>query len=82
MSPEDLVGASEAIGGSPRESEAPRGYLRLTYVRTNGRTDRRTKITPFVLQDIVPFGSAAQKQQQQPFLPAFASAFAWSASFF
>ena len=37
-----------------------RSFVR-SLVRTDGRTDGRTEIPPSVLQDIVPFGSAAQK---------------------
>ena len=32
--------------------------------RTNGRTDKRTKV-PCILQDFVPFGAAAQKEKEK-----------------
>ena len=48
--------------------------------RTNGQTNKRTKV-PCVLQDIVPFGAAAQKAKDSPQLfflnqPLFNSSFA------
>ena len=33
--------------------------------KTDGQTDGRTEILPCVLQDIVPFGSAAQKVEEE-----------------